>query len=132
MEVHATFRTAGPEPLRVRMSRSSPGRYAIHEFAKNIFFLEAFDGQGRPRPTARVSADEWDVAGHDGTVRVVYRVFGDQADGTYLAIDSTHAHLNMPAAFLWAPGFDDRPMRVTFEPPDGSGWRIATQLFATS
>ena len=30
------------------MSRSSPGRYAVHEFAKNVFFLEAFNGKGQP------------------------------------------------------------------------------------
>src|SRR5256885_15857793 len=29
--------------------------------------------------------------GHDGTVKATYRVFGDRIDGTYLAVDRTHA-----------------------------------------
>jgi predicted metalloprotease with PDZ domain len=68
------------------------------------------------------------VTGHTGTVRVNYRVFGDRLDGTYLAIDSTHAHINMPAALMWARGFDRRPVTVRFERPTGTSWRVATQL----
>ena len=98
LEVEATFPGVDAAvPLRVRMSRSSPGRYSTHEFAKNLFFLEAFDGTGRRLNVTRSEPDEWAVAGHDGTVRVVYRMFGDRADGTYLGVDTTHAHLNMPA-----------------------------------
>jgi predicted metalloprotease with PDZ domain len=131
LEVEATFPDIDrAAPLRVRMSRSSPGRYSIHEFAKNVFSFEAFDGAGRRLGATRPEADEWVVAGHDGTVRIVYRVFGDHADGTYLGVDTTHGHLNMPAAFMWAVGQDLRPIRVSFAPPAGSNWKVATQLFA--
>jgi predicted metalloprotease with PDZ domain len=33
--------------LKVRMSRSSPGRYATHEFGKNVYHLKAFDDSGK-------------------------------------------------------------------------------------
>lgn len=131
--VEATF--AGVDaaaPLRVRMSRSSPGRYATHEFAKNVFSFDAFDGAGKRLAVARPEPDEWAVGGHDGTVRVVYRLFGDHADGTYTGIDTTHAHLNMPATFMWAVGLDLRPIRVTFVPPSASNWKVATQLYPTA
>ena len=36
-----------------------------------------------------------------------------------MAVDTTHAHLNMPATFMWAIGLEHRPMRVTFVPPAG-------------
>src|SRR5687767_5506989 len=39
LQVEATFRDLGAAPLRARMSRSSPGRYAVHEFAKNVFAI---------------------------------------------------------------------------------------------
>jgi predicted metalloprotease with PDZ domain len=129
IEVEATFGGLGSEPLRARMSRSSPGRYATHEFAKNVFSFSAFDGAARPLSVQRSHPDEWIVSGHDGTVRVVYRLFGDHADGTYMGVDTTHAHLNMPATFLWAVGLEDRAIHVTFVPPGGSGWRVGTQLF---
>ena len=46
---------------------------------------------------------------------MTYKVYGDRVDGTYLAIDTTHAHINMPAVVMWARGLADRPVTVTFE-----------------
>ncbi|MGH9312116.1 MAG: M61 family metallopeptidase [Vicinamibacterales bacterium] len=133
MEVEVTFPDVPRDsPLELRMSRSSPGRYALHEFGKNVFELRAYDSKGTELTTTRPNPYQWDVAGHDGAVRVRYRIYGDHADGTYFAVDATHAHLNMPAALLWAHGLDDRPARLTFEPPRNSGWQAATQLFPTS
>ncbi|MEZ5319212.1 MAG: hypothetical protein R2752_17560 [Vicinamibacterales bacterium] len=132
LQVEMTATGLGAATFTARMSRSSPGRYAVHEFAKNIFRLDAFDGRGRPLTASRPSVDEWRVAGHDGTVRIVYRLFGDTPDGTYMGVDTTHAHLNIPATFLWGEGLDDRPVRVTFEAPAGSNWTVGTQLFPTT
>lgn len=114
-------------PLELRMSRSSPGRYALHEFAKNVYGVEAVNGAGQPLGISRPNPHQWNVDGHDGTVRVSYTLFADRADGTYSAIDATHAHLNMPATFMWARGLGERPISIRFELPD-TAWRIATQL----
>jgi len=132
VQVEVTWTGLPSAPLQARMSRSSPGRYAVHEFAKNVFFLEAFNGKGQPLAYTRPNVDEWDVGGHDGTVKIVYRLFGDYADGTYVGIDTTHAHMNMPATFLWATGHENDAMRITFAPPAGSNWKVGTQLFPTA
>jgi predicted metalloprotease with PDZ domain len=132
MLVEVTFPELQAEPLQVRMSRTSPGRYAIHEFSKNVFSFDATDGSGRPLTVTRPNPHQWDVAGHDGTVRVRYRIYGDRVDGTYLGIDSTHAHINMPAALMWARGLDRRSARVTFVQPEGRAWHVATQLMPTA
>lgn len=132
MQVEVTFSGLGTRPLQARMSRSSPGRYAVHEFAKNIFWLEAFNSKGAPLSPTRPAPYQWNVAGHDGTVRLVYRIFGDRGDGTYFAVDNTHARLNIPASFMWGVGLESRPIRVTFTPPEGSNWKVGTQLFPTS
>ncbi|HEX7118020.1 MAG TPA: PDZ domain-containing protein [Longimicrobiales bacterium] len=129
--IEATFADLPAGPLEVRMSRSSPGRYAIHEFAKNVYAVEAYDGAGRPLDVARPDPYGWTVSGHDGTVRFVYTLYADRADGTYSGVDATHAHLSMPATFAWARGLEDRPIAVTFHPPEGSGWKVATQLAPT-
>ena len=89
MQVEAVFPALPTAPLQVRMSRTSPGRYALHEFAKNVFEMRAFDGAGAPLDVARPNLHQWDVGGHDGTVRIVYKIFGDRIDGTYLSIDET-------------------------------------------
>ena len=128
MQVEITFRDVPAGPLQLRMSRSSPGRYAIHEFAKNVFDVRVTDESGKALAVSRPNPHEWDVTGHSGTVRVQYRIFGDRLDGTYLAIDSTHAHINMPAALMWARGMERRTMTVRFERPSGTSWNVATQL----
>ncbi|MGH9371569.1 MAG: M61 family peptidase, partial [Vicinamibacterales bacterium] len=130
-QVAATFAGLPPGPLEVRMSRSSPGRYALHEYAKNVFGVQAYDGKGTALELSRPNPYSWNVAGHDGTVRIVYNVFGNRVDGTYLAIDTSHAHMNMPAMLMWARGLDERPVRITFSPPAGLSWKPATQLFPT-
>ncbi|MEP7381602.1 MAG: M61 family peptidase, partial [Gemmatimonadota bacterium] len=130
-EVSATFRSVPAGPLAVRMSRTSPGRYALHEFAKNVYSFKATDSKGKALTITRPDPHEWDVAGHDGTVRVTYTLFGDRGDGTYAGIDRSMAHLNIPATFAWARGMETRPVRVTFRVPDPT-WTIATQLFPTS
>ena len=117
LQVEVTFPAVPSGPLQVRMSRSSPGRYAVHEFSKNVFDVRIRDGKGKALVAARPNLHQWDVPGHDGTVVVSYRVYGDRIDGTYLAVDSTHAHMNIPATLMWARGFETRPARVTFVPP---------------
>jgi predicted metalloprotease with PDZ domain len=129
MDVTVTFTGVPDGPFRLHMSRSSPGRYALHQYAKNVFGVKVTDGAGAPLAFTRTTPDEWVVPTHGRTVAVSYRVFGDRVDGTYLSVDSTHAHINMPAAILWAVGLDRQPIEVRFEPPAGSNWRAATQLF---
>jgi len=131
MQVEATFTTVPPGPLELRMSRSSPGRYALHEFAKNVYDVRIDDGAGRPLVAEQPDTSQWDVPRHSGVVRVRYKVFGDATDGTYLGVDTSHAHINIPATLMWVRGLEDRPVRVSFEPPPGAKWKVATQLHST-
>ncbi len=127
-EVRATFTGVKQPVLEVVMSRSSPGRYALHEFAKNVYGVKITDGEGHPLTVTRTDPYSWKVSGHKGTVVVEYTVFGDRADGTYNGIDETHAHLNMPATFVWAHGMEKLPVSFRFKVPEGSNWKAATQL----
>ncbi|WP_066662047.1 MULTISPECIES: M61 family metallopeptidase [unclassified Sphingomonas] len=129
--IAVTYRDLKPGAVEFRMARSSPGRYAIHEFAKNVYSVSAKDGAGRTLKIDRSDPYSWRVSGHDGTVTFSYTLYGDRGDGTYSQIDQTHAHLNMPATLIWAAGYDDRPIRVTFRPADPK-WKIATQLAPVS
>src|ERR1043165_2100688 len=132
MQVEVTFPNVPGGPLQVRMSRSSPGRYAAFDFAKNVFEERFTDGAGKPLTPTRPNPFEWDVSGHNGTVHVMYKLFGDRADGTFTGIDTTHAHMMFPATLMWARGFTNRASRVTFVLPQGSNWKVATQLYPTS
>src|ERR1700704_6577211 len=53
VQVEAPFSGLGAAPLELRMSRSSPGRYAIHDFAKNVYDVHALEEDGREVAVAR-------------------------------------------------------------------------------
>ena len=131
LQVDVVFPHVDRDPIVFQMSNASPGRYAAHAFAKNVFDVDVFDGGDRPLTFARPTAHQWEVAGHDGTVHLRYRIFGDRVDGTYLAVDSTHAHMNMPATLMWARGLEERPIRLSLTQPEGESWEVATQLYPT-
>ena len=118
------------QDLELRMARTSPGRYALHEFARHVVDLEARDGAGNRLDVTRPDPHQWNVAGHDGVVEVTYSLFGDRADGTFNGFDRTFAHMNAPATWLWVRGQQDAPIDITFEMPD-STWEVATQLVPT-
>ncbi len=115
-------------PAIFRMSRSSAGRYATAEFGKNVYDVKAFDGQNHPLALERVSGDIYKVARHPSTVKITYTLYGDYADGTYDDIDSSEAHLNMPATFMWIEGHDKDPLTIQFDMPQSLHWKVATQL----
>jgi predicted metalloprotease with PDZ domain len=127
-EVRATFTGVRGGALEVVMSRASPGRYALHEFAKNIYNVRATDGAGKHLNVTRPTPYQWNVETSPGTVVIDYTLFGDRADGTYDAIDLSHAHLNPPATFVWARGFERSSVSVKVEIPVAAGWTVATQL----
>jgi len=117
------------QKLVIRMARSSPGRYALHDFVKNVYYTIATDASGKLLALNRPDPYSWEVTpGADGTVQFNYTVYGDRSDGTFAGIDQQHAHLNMPAVFCYAQGMESRPAEVKFELPPN--WKVATQLKA--
>ena len=125
-EIKVSFTKIKSGKFSFRMSRTSPGRYAIHEFAKNVYNVKATDSKGNALTLTRPNPYQWDVAKHDGTVNVTYTLFANRGGGTYAQIDETHAHLNIPATFMFAPSLKETPIQVTFNPR--KDWKIATQL----
>ena len=125
--VTATFSGLPAGPLHVRMARSSPGRYSLHDFAKNVYYVVATDGGNHPLSLNRPDPYSWDVMpATDGTVIFSYTLYGDRTDGTFVGIDQQHAHLNLPAALCYAMGQEGRQAEVKFDLP--ASWKVATQL----
>ena len=115
-----------------RMSRSSPGRYATHEFGKNVYDVSATDLDGKPLKVDRIDGDIYEVPHPGGYVRLRYTLYGNYADGTYVGIDPDGIHLNMPGAFMWMKGIDNIPITIHFNLPPDRHWTIATQLQPTN
>lgn len=126
--IRAHFSSLPHEVLEVRMARSSPGRYAVHEFAKNVYELTAVDGAGEALTIYRPDPHTWAIAGHKGEVVVEYTLFADRIDGTYASVNERQAHLNIPASFMYSEQLKYRPVEVRFELADQPDWKVATQL----
>lgn len=126
--ISVNFTQIEADTLSVRMSRTSPGRYAVHEFAKNVYNLKAFDENGKELRITRPNPYQWDISGHRGTIKITYTLFANHGDGTYSQIDESHAHLNIPATFIYAPKLNNRKIELEVFPRDDLNWRAATQL----
>ncbi|MCR9250255.1 MAG: PDZ domain-containing protein [bacterium] len=127
-EVEVVFSSLENKVLEVRMSRTSPGRYAVHEFAKNVYNVKAFDKNGNSLGITRPNPHQWNIGSHNGYVKITYTLYANRADGTYSAVDETHAHLNIPATFMFARGYEHRPIEVKFNVREDLKWKVATQL----
>ena len=126
--VQVTFPALPPQPLVVKMPTSSPGRYAEHNFAKNVYDVTAMDQAGAPLKVRRTGVNEWTVVGHNGTVVLQYTLYANRADGTYAKVDNRKLHLNMPATFVYGEGLNDRPVDLIFPTDEYGDWQVATQL----
>ncbi|MEH6514713.1 MAG: peptidase M61, partial [Maribacter arcticus] len=124
----ASFEEITTDTLALRMSRTSPGRYALHEFAKNVYNFTANDDKGNPLKITKENPYEWKVSGHNGQVNIKYTLFAHRGDGTYSQIDESHAHLNIPATFMYAPSLAKRKILVDFNLREDLNWKVATQL----
>jgi len=127
-EIVITIPNAGARAIVLHMSRSSAGRYATHEFGKNVYNVKATNVDGSPLQVKQVEGDVYEIPDHGETVKVSYTLFGNWTDGTYTSIDPSHAHLNMPATFMWVEGQDKRALKFEFNDLDKYGWKVATQL----
>jgi predicted metalloprotease with PDZ domain len=127
-EIVLTIPQAPGGSLQFRMSRSSAGRYATHEFGKNIYNIKATDIDGKELDLKQTEGDVYTLDVHPETVKISYTLFANWTDGTYASVDESHAHLNMPAVILWTVGLDARPISIEFNGIDKYGWKVATQL----
>lgn len=130
-EISVTADKLPAGPVYFRMSRSSPGRYATHEFGKNVYNVQAYNSAGKPLRVEKEDADVYKILDHQGTIKVTYTLYANYADGTYTSIDASGLHLNMPSTFMWVKGMHNIPITIQFIPLDRE-WRVATQLRATA
>lgn len=127
-DIKATFTNLKSSPVQFRMSRTSPGRYALHEFVKNVYNVKVTDAEGNILKSTRPDPYSWSVKNHSGTIIVSYTLFANRGGGTYAQIDESHAHLNIPATFMYVPSLSENGIEVTFNKRNDLNWKIATQL----
>lgn len=128
IDITIDFPSLPQKALVVHMPTASPGRYAIHNFAKNVYNIKATDSEGKSLAVHKKLADEWEIAGHDGHITFQYTLFANRADGTYAGIDNRKVHMNMPATYAYGKEMPKRPVEITFDLSKRPDWKVATQL----
>ncbi len=134
LRITVDFPAVPTDVFTVRMPNSSPGRYAQHDFAKNVYDLTATGADGKVLVVYPAGLGTWQITGHGGAVRLTYTLFADRADGTYSGVDDRKLHLNMPATFLYGEQLNDRPILLVIptaaerSPRTRPEWTVATQL----
>ncbi|MEM9527411.1 MAG: PDZ domain-containing protein [Bacteroidota bacterium] len=128
LRITVDFSAVKPGIFTVKMPQASPGRYAVHNFAKNVYDLTAFAADGKEIPVYQEDLTEWSMSGHGGAVRLEYTLFANGGDGTYSGIDDRKLHLNMPASFLYGEQLNDRPVLLQIKDGQRPDWTVATQL----
>lgn len=127
LRITATFSDLTGETLEIRMPNASPGRYAAHNFVKNVYEEMAFDAAGNQLPIKRITPFSWEIPVTEGIVNFAYTLYGNHADGTYMGIDAKKIHMNMPPTFVYAPELQDREIELII-PASNPEWEVATQL----
>ncbi len=112
----------------VKMPQSSPGRYARHDFARNVYDVHATGANAGAVQVDRVDPYTWAVTGHGGQVTFRYTLFANGGDGTYSGVDDRKLHLNMPATFVYGEQLNDRPVMLSLPQDQRPEWAVATQL----
>ncbi len=105
----------------------TPGSYLVREFARHLEGLEAFDGEGRRLPVARVDKHRFRVeAGGAVRARVHYRVYANELTVRTAHLDGRHGYFNGANLFLYAEGRLSEPAELVVAPPQG--WHVTTAL----
>ena len=118
MEVEIEAGKVAEPALNFVMPAWAPGRYAIYDFAKNVQEFSAVGSQGQALPWTKLDKQTWRVEAREagGSVRVRYRVYGNDLSGTFSQFDSSHANINGASVFMYVDGHKPDPLTL-----DGRG-----------
>lgn len=106
----------------------SPGRYAIYDFAKNVQEFQAEGAAGQSLDWMQPDKQTWrvDARNSGGTVRVHYRVYADDLNGSFSQFDTTHANLNGASIYMYVDGHKQDPLALSVDalPDLKPAWKI--------
>jgi predicted metalloprotease with PDZ domain len=122
MEINAA--SVSEAVLDFVMPAWAPGRYAIYDFAKNVQEFRAAGVESQPLPWRKLDKQTWrvDATQAGGTVRVRYRVFGNDLTGSFSQIDSSHASISGPSVFMYVDAHKPNPLTLSVDAPQG--WKV--------
>ncbi len=108
-----------------------PGSYLIRDFSKHLIDLQAETQNGEALPITPVEKSHWQVAPHNGPIKVQYDVYAWDLSVRGAHFDQTHAFFNGTSVFLAVDDQRDQACSVEIVPSpysEAENWRVATTL----
>ncbi|HEY0171403.1 MAG TPA: hypothetical protein VGB98_10305 [Pyrinomonadaceae bacterium] len=113
-----------------QMPRWSPGRYAVYDFAKNVYGAKASGPCRRGErcgfadyPVERVDTQTWRVSALDlPKISFSYMVYANDLSGTFSQLDERHANFNGASVFVYVAGHKHDPVTLKVNAP--GGWKV--------
>ncbi len=104
----------------------SPGRYAIYDFAKNVQEFNASTAAGQTLAWSQPDLYCWrvDTRNAGGAVRVRYKVYANDLNGSFSQFDATHANLNGASIYMYLVGHKSDPIHLAVDAP--AGWKVVS------
>lgn len=130
-EVEMSLSGLTKEYIDVKMPVWAPGSYLVREFAKNIEGFRAYAGS-KALKQEKTKKNTWRVyTGLAKSVKITYRVYGNEVSVRTTFIDDTHAFLSSTGVFLYPDHMLSLPSTVKVIP--FKGWaKVSTGLPAVT
>lgn len=119
-----------PQGQRISLPAWIPGSYMIRDFARNIVWLRAWQGN-QEVAIKRVDKSTWALGNVVGPVVIDYEVYAWDLSVRAAHLDQNHAYFNGSSVFLAVQGQEHLACTVDIDAPVGGigkTWRVATTL----
>lgn len=104
----------------LKMATWTPGSYLIREYARNLESLEAFDLNGKPLSSRKVTKNAWEVStGKQTGFEVRYKLYANEMAVRNCYLDAEQGYLNGAAVFLYLKGAENQKAILDVELPSG-------------
>ncbi|MGB0886480.1 MAG: M61 family metallopeptidase [Vicingaceae bacterium] len=92
------------EKIEIQLPAWRPGRYELANFAKNIQKWEAFDPNGKPLSSKKITKDLWEVETKgNSTIHIKYNYFANEINAGSSYLDDKQLYINGVNCFLYVP-----------------------------
>lgn len=122
-EVKIQIKGISSKEVEVALPAWSPGRYVIHNFAKNVQDFSVQNQKGKNLFWQKIDKQTWRIdCAEERELEINYRVFGDNLSGTFSQLDKDHANFNGASVFMYVVGYKENAIELKIEKP--KNWKI--------
>lgn len=118
------------DKLEVQLPAWRPGRYELGNFAKNVQKWDAFDSNGNPLASKKLTKDLWEVETNgNNEIHIKYNYFAAEINAGSSYLDDKQLYINGVNCFLYVPNRQNEACELELLIP--ADYEVASGLTAT-